>query len=130
VRNFSNTTIRVIGKCGDQQSCGSDKTEDFILYKKEILKITRGTHLKTIDKIEIERIGDEIQFDIPANSTAYLKPFFWTSLKGSDQPIIECRIMANGLVIDSLSIEPWTKNDKIKRTGGLLVKNVYYYDYM
>jgi hypothetical protein len=113
-------------KCEDANNCFRDS--NVILSNNQILRINRQTHLKTHKEIKVERGANNISFEIPPRSTVYLKPIYWTTLDSLEHKVIGI-IEESGAVADSFVIDRNIKTENVKRTGGILFNNIFYYDY-
>jgi hypothetical protein len=127
LRNFSDNSLTVSIDCRSCETLG--KGENYMLFNQEILEINRRTYQKTNQKIDVEIIDNQLSFIMPPKSTVYLRPFFWTSTQNTDTFRIKGIIRENGMVADTLELAFDSATNNFKKTGGLLLKNIYYFDY-
>jgi hypothetical protein len=130
LRNFSNEKLILRIK--------SDNTENKVSLtypmNLSILKINRGTLSKMNDSVKAIRNEREVQIEIPAKSTICIgiqvnNPRYLFN-RFIDVQQTYAYIEKNNQIVDTLTYTDYEKYyKKWNKTGGIMFKNVYFYDY-
>ena len=126
LRNLSDSPVEMTLRC---KQFGAEFINKKLHYAPEILKINRNTLEKISDTLTFKQIDStKIRLTIPPKTTLMLTPTLKLNRFDNNNYKI---ILSQNAKSDTLNLHDFAsdKNDKFNKTGGLFVRNIYYFDY-